>query len=193
MSSRLVPAEDEHAAVVAGWSRSAEEARRWCSVAEHPFPPERVRGWWAGPDVRPWVLVEGPEAVPVGYGELWLDAEEDEVELARLIVDPARRRSGLGRALVTSLVAAAAATSLSGCLLRVVPDNAPAVALYRAAGFAAVDPDRTGRVEPGAADGVRLVRAAQKVNCSSCSWRRLCPVCSRDSRSRAAIRGGAHR
>jgi ribosomal protein S18 acetylase RimI-like enzyme len=140
MSHRLVPAEDEHAAVVAGWSRSAEEARRWCSVAEHPFPPERVRGW---------VLVEGPEAVPVGYGELWLDAEEDEVELARLIVDPARRRSGLGRALVAQLVAAAAATGMSSCLLRVVPDNAPASALYRAAGFAAVDPDRTAEWNQG--------------------------------------------
>ena len=134
---------------MAGWSRSAEEARRWCSVAEHPFPPERVRGWWAGADVRPWVLVEGPEAQPVGYGELWLDEEEDEVELARLIVDPARRRSGLGRALVAQLVAAAAATGLSGCLLRVVPDNAPAIALYRAAGFAAVDPERAAEWNQG--------------------------------------------
>ena len=80
MSSRLVPAQDEHAGVVAGWSRSADEARRWCSAAEHPFPPERVRGWWAGNDVRPWVLVEGSEAEPVGYGGLWLDDEE--VELA---------------------------------------------------------------------------------------------------------------
>ena len=96
-----------------------------------------------------WVLVEEPDAHPVGYGELWLDEEEDEVELARLIVDPARRRSGLGRALVTHLVAAAAATGLSGCLLRVVPDNAPAIALYRAAGFAAVDPERAAEWNQG--------------------------------------------
>ena len=147
MSSRLVPAQDEHAGVVAGWSRSADEARRWCSAAEHPFPPERVRGWWAGNDVRPWVLVEGAEAEPVGYGELWLDDEE--VELARLIVDPARRRSGLGRALVAQLVAVASATGLAGCLLRVVPDNEPAIALYRAAGFAAVDPERAGEWNQG--------------------------------------------
>jgi ribosomal protein S18 acetylase RimI-like enzyme len=143
MSSRLLPPREEDAAVVAGWSRSADEARRWCSVVEHPFPPERVRGWWTDDAVRPWVLVEEPEAEPVGYGELWLDEEEDEVELARLIVAPARRRSGLGRALVAQLVAAASATGLSGCLLRVAPDNAPAIALYRAAGFAEVDPERT--------------------------------------------------
>lgn len=143
MSTHLVPPRDENAAVVAGWSRSAEEARRWCSVAEYPFPAERVRGWWAGPDVQPWVLVADPDGTPVGYGELWLDEEEDEVELARLIVDPARRRSGQGRALVAALVQAAAATGLSGCLLRVAPDNGPAIALYRAAGFVEVDPDRT--------------------------------------------------
>ena len=145
----MLPPREEDAAVVAGWSRSAEEAGRWCSVAVHPFPPERVRGWWTDDDVQPWVLVEEPEAEPVGYGELWLDDEEDEVELARLIVDPARRRSGVGRALVAQLVAAASATGLSGCLLRVAPDNAPAIALYQAAGFAEVDPERTARWNQG--------------------------------------------
>ena len=149
MTGRLIPPQDGHAAVVAGWSRSAEEARRWCSVAEHPFPAERVRDWWADPDVQPWVLVEEPDAPPVGYGELWLDEEEDEVELARLIVDPDRRRSGQGRALVAALVEAAAAAGLSRCLLRVVPDNAPAIGLYRAAGFAEVDPDRAAEWNQG--------------------------------------------
>jgi ribosomal-protein-alanine N-acetyltransferase len=147
MSDRLVPPQDEHAAVVAGWSRSTEEARRWCSVAEHPFPAERVRGWWAGSDVQPWLLVV--DGSPVGYGELWLDEEEDEVELARLIVDPAHRRSGQGRALVAGLIKAAKATGLTGCLLRVVPDNAPAIGLYRAAGFAEVNPDRTAEWNQG--------------------------------------------
>ena len=47
------------------------------------------------------------------------DAEEDEVELARLIIDPARRRSRLGRALVTRLLVMARATGKASCLLRV--------------------------------------------------------------------------
>jgi ribosomal protein S18 acetylase RimI-like enzyme len=149
MSGRLVPPEDEHAVAVAGWSRSAAEARRWCSVAEHPFPAARVREWWVESDVQPWLLVSDADGSPVGYGELWLDADEDEVELARLIVDPARRRTGQGRALVAALVEAAAATGLSGCLLRVVPDNAPAIALYRTAGFAEVDPVRTAEWNQG--------------------------------------------
>ena len=149
MNTRLVAPSEGDAAIVAGWSASAEEARRWCSVAEHPFPVERVRGWWTEADVRPWLLVEGPDDRPVGYGELWLDEEEDEVELARLIVDPARRRSGVGRALVGGLVAAAGATGLSGCLLRVASDNAPAIALYAVAGFAEVEPERAAEWNQG--------------------------------------------
>ena len=155
MSTRLVMPQEAHAAMVAGWSRSAEEARRWCSVAEDPFPVDRVRGWWAEADVQPWLLVTEPDARPVGYGELWLDEEEDEVELARLIVDPAQRRQGWGRALVAQLVAAAQATGLSGCLLRVVPDNVAATGLYRSTGFAEVDADRAAEWNQGQPAGYR--------------------------------------
>jgi [ribosomal protein S18]-alanine N-acetyltransferase len=149
VSPRLIAPRHADADIVAGWSRSVEEARRWCSIAEHPFPAERVRGWWEDADVRPWLLVERPDGQPVGYGELWLDEEEDEVELARLIVDPARRRSGLGRALVAELVAAAEATGLSGFLLRVAPDNTAAIALYQAAGFVEVEPERAAEWNQG--------------------------------------------
>lgn len=93
--------------------------------------------------MQPWVLELGNPPRPVGYGELWLDEEEDEVELARLIVDADRRRTGVGRLLVAELVAAARATCLSGCFLRVAPDNVAALGLYRSAGFADVDEERS--------------------------------------------------
>ena len=139
----LISPHEEDCVTVAGWSRSAEESRRWCSVEEHPFPPEQVRRWWADADVVPYLLVAEADAAPVGYGEVWVDEEEDEVELARLIIDPSRRRSGLGRQLVMQLLVAARATGKRACLLRVAPDNEPAAALYRAAGFTEVDPVRT--------------------------------------------------
>ena len=140
MAELVVPSAAD-AATVAGWSRSAEEARLWCSRAEHPFPAEVLRRWWDADDVQPWLLTDDER--PVAYGELWLDVDEDEVELARLIVDPARRRTGLGRRLVSDLLAAARDTGLSGCFLRVAPDNAPALALYRSAGFVDVDASRS--------------------------------------------------
>ena len=163
VSTQLMSPQDADAETVAGWSRSAEEARRWCSVADHPFPAERVRGWWVDPDVQPWLLIAEPGAQPVGYGELWLDADEDEVELARLIIDPAQRRRGLGRALVGHLLAAAEATGLSGCLLRVAPDNAPAIKLHQAAGFADVDAPRAvewNQGQPAAYRWFELTRGA---------------------------------
>jgi ribosomal protein S18 acetylase RimI-like enzyme len=131
------------AAVIARWSQSAEEARRWCSRAVHPFPPSDVVGWWDAPDVVPRVLVEGEEREPLAYGELWLDETENEVELARIIVDPDRRRAGLGRALVTRLVETARATGLRDCFLRVAPDNTAASRLYRSCGFVDVEEDRS--------------------------------------------------
>jgi [ribosomal protein S18]-alanine N-acetyltransferase len=129
---------DAHAALVAGWPSSAEEAGRWCSRAEHPFPPEAVTAWWEDADVSPWLLLD-PYGVPVAYGEVWDDADEDETELARLIVDPARRRQGVGRRLVDELVAIARTAGRSSCFIRVAPHNDAALALYRAAGFRDVD------------------------------------------------------
>lgn len=127
----LVDFDAVHAATVAGWPTSPDEAFRWCG--HHAVSAAQVAGWRA--DGRPYGLVDGD--VLVGYGELWVD--EDEVELARLIVDPARRRQGVGRRLVSALAAAARAHRTDLVCLRVHPDNAAAVRVYTAAGFTEVD------------------------------------------------------
>jgi ribosomal protein S18 acetylase RimI-like enzyme len=127
--------EASHAAAVAGWSRSAEECRRWCSRDE--VSPEVVAGWSAAADVAAYVGIE--EGQPVAYGELWLDDDEAEVELARLIVAPARRGRGLGRELVTRLTERALRHH-PAVFVRVHPDNRPALRCYAAAGFLPVPP-----------------------------------------------------
>jgi [ribosomal protein S18]-alanine N-acetyltransferase len=59
----------------------------------------------------------------------------DEAELLTLAVDPAQRRHGLGRGLVTRFAAAASQRGAARGYLEVAADNAAAIALYRSAGW----------------------------------------------------------
>ncbi len=138
--------ETADAAVVAGWAGSAEECRRWCSRDE--VTAETVTGWAAESDVTAYLLVEDGE--PVGYGELWTDDEEGEVELARLIVAPAFRGRGLGRRLVSELTALAQDRH-PAVFMRVHPDNSAALRCYTGTGYEHVPPEQAGewnRVQP---------------------------------------------
>jgi ribosomal protein S18 acetylase RimI-like enzyme len=133
----LQPFDPVHTELVASWPRSAEELLMWCGTSQFPLPAATIEGWHQDPEVRARLLIE--DDVPIGYGQLWLDAEEDEVELARIILAPAARGQGLGRKLVRALLAEAVATGRADIFLRVHPDNSAALRCYRGAGFVPVD------------------------------------------------------
>jgi ribosomal protein S18 acetylase RimI-like enzyme len=123
-----------HTAVVAGWATSAEEVGLLAGRAEYPFPVELVDDWRkVGDDIRPYLYFDG--ARPIGYAELWLDADEDEVELARIILAPDVRGKGLGPVFVRALLGPALDSGYSDVFLRVRPDNVPAIRTYERAGF----------------------------------------------------------
>jgi ribosomal protein S18 acetylase RimI-like enzyme len=69
---------------------------------------------------------------------VWLDDEEDEVELARIILDPALRGRGIGAELVRALLKPAVAAGHPDIFLRVRPENAVAIKTYLGVGFADV-------------------------------------------------------
>lgn len=122
---------------VARWPASAEEVRLWSGGAGGwPVDTSVFGRWHADPDVRPYVLREDGE--PVGYGELWIDADEREAELARIIVNPDYRGRGVGRRLVVLLVERAALSGFPDAFVRVVPENGAAISCYLGAGFAPV-------------------------------------------------------
>ncbi len=123
------------AAVVAGWPASADEVRLWCGRDE--VTAETVAGWAAQPDVVAYGLVDAGELV--GYGELWPDDDEAEVELARIIVAPGRRGRGVGRHLAAALAGRALAHH-GTVVLRVHPSNDGALRCYAGAGFTRVPP-----------------------------------------------------
>jgi RimJ/RimL family protein N-acetyltransferase len=138
VEARLIPYEQALASTILGWVRSPAEREAWASLAEAPGP-EVFERWHAGPDVAAFVLEQ--DGVPVAYGEVWRDEEEDEAELARIVVDPARRGRGVGRRFVGLLAARARASGLSEVVLRAHPGNAAALACYAGAGFERYGPE----------------------------------------------------
>jgi ribosomal protein S18 acetylase RimI-like enzyme len=134
----IEPASDEEREVETMRRPTAEDVDT--IAAWHPIARDEVLGWWQPAYVRPWVMVDEAGAL-VAYGELWVDDEEDEVELARLIVAPELRGRGLGKRLTIVLTAMARETGLKTTMLRVEPDNEVAIRCYRACGFEPLDPE----------------------------------------------------
>lgn len=95
--------------------------------------------WHAEPDVLPFVWLDG-EAL-IGYGEIWEDREEDEAELARLVIAPEHRNGGHGRAMTRALADEAHRRGFDAVWLRVVAENGAARRAYEAAGFARATPE----------------------------------------------------
>ncbi|MFI5697587.1 GNAT family N-acetyltransferase [Kribbella sp. NPDC051586] len=125
---------DEHGVQVASWAMNAGEVALLSGRVEYPFPEDLRTSWrTVEEDIHSYLLFDGER--PVGYGEVWLDDEEDEVELARIIVDPALRGRGVGGELVRALLGPALDAGYSEVFIRVRPENAAAVRAYHGSGF----------------------------------------------------------
>lgn len=128
---------DPDAREVARWPASIEEVRLWAgSAGRWPVQAALFQRWHEDTGVHPCVLHDGETLI--GYGELWVDEPEQEVELARIIVNPANRGRGAGKRLVALLLERASLTGLPDAFVRVVPENGAAIACYRGAGFSPV-------------------------------------------------------
>jgi RimJ/RimL family protein N-acetyltransferase len=124
--------------LVASWAvGDADVIRAWIALEADAVPADVVAGWSAEDDVEAFLFTESEGGPPVAYGELWLDHEDGDLELARLLVAPERRGQGIGRLFVRALVEQAHHThpELPLVLLRVRPENARAIRAYAAAGF----------------------------------------------------------
>ena len=146
----LLPFRPEHGPALTSWVRSVDEASRWASL-DHLPTLEDLERWHGQPYAKPYVLVRGDDVV--GYGEVWDDGEEDrqedEAELARLVIAPAHRGQGLGRALTRALADEAWRRGVAEVWLRVVEDNLPARRAYEAAGFVRATPEEEAAFNAG--------------------------------------------
>ncbi|MGZ8566300.1 MAG: GNAT family N-acetyltransferase [Actinomycetota bacterium] len=145
MTPQLRSYEPRFAATIVAWARPAEELDAWASLTEGR--PNVFDRWHAEPGVHPYVLAVDEQ--PVAYGEVWEDREEDEAELARVIVAPSMRGRGLGRTLITMLAVEARRMGFVDIWVRVEPSNAAALACYGAAGFERTDADEEAAFNTG--------------------------------------------
>ena len=133
---QLAPFKPGYAAVVVGWVRTEDELRRLAPSTPPPLTAEKVSKWRkVGGEA--FVGFENRDSCPVAYGELNpMRYESGHVWLGHVIVDPTRRRMGIGRRFVERLLNEAfferAARKVS---LIVFPDNAAAIRCYESIGF----------------------------------------------------------
>lgn len=132
---RLAPFEPRQAALIASWVSSPQDAL-W--VAPHTPPPITASSvlHWQDQGRSGHVLLDAHGA-PVGYGELNVqDASLGHYWLGHILTDPSLRGRGIGRALTRRLLQRG--FGLLGArriTLVVFPENAAAIACYRAAGL----------------------------------------------------------
>lgn len=114
------------------WVLSHDEAAAWAATTLQQIGVEAFARWHAHPDIHPSLLMR--DGVPIGYGEVWDEPEDEAVELARLIIAPLYRGRGNGRILVEMLCASVAA-KVKRAFLRLRPDNMAALRCYERCGF----------------------------------------------------------
>lgn len=128
------PATDADLGRLEGWFESALAARRWGGPAiRYPFAPGRLREDIRFADIDSFAL-RNRSADLLAFGQVY--ERHGRIHLARLVVDPARRGSGLGHRLLAEMLRAGRERYLlTEYSLYVYADNAAAMALYHGAGF----------------------------------------------------------
>ncbi|XBS68840.1 GNAT family N-acetyltransferase [Acerihabitans sp. KWT182] len=126
-------------AALALWVADAAECLRWAGP-DVPFPLDaktlpRVLHEPQGARISHVLCQAESPQDPVGFGQC-VTKDPGVRHLARIIVRPAARGNGFGRALCEQLMAEAVQKGdVNRITLNVYPDNHNAVALYRALGF----------------------------------------------------------
>jgi ribosomal protein S18 acetylase RimI-like enzyme len=127
------------------WCAASPFSSEWVPAATEPDAV--LAGWLEDPDISGFLLLRS--GTPVAYGELWVEPDDAEAELAHLVVDPAQRRQGLGRGLAVALVDRARADGLTNIFLRVHEDNSVAIACYGTSGFVRCSPEEEAEFNAG--------------------------------------------
>ena len=137
-SLELRPFEPAQADLVSSWAPTGREVWTWVSRRTVPVPADVIRAWSAEEGSLTFLVHE--DGRPVAFAQIWVEDDEEEAELARLLVAPAHRGRGVGRRMVRALTEVARQHK-PHVVMRVARGNEAALRAYAAAGFERVDPD----------------------------------------------------
>ncbi len=127
------PLAEEHVAPLQDFFRRVPEADH-ASFAEDVFEPGLVQSWLTDTRARRAVGVDG--GTVVGYvAVLPLVGWSSHVGSLRVVVDPATRGKGVGRALARHGLLSSLELGLTKTVVEVVADAVPAIGMFEAIGF----------------------------------------------------------
>ncbi len=121
-----------------GWAEArdlASLARLEAAASAHPWTQEQLASALGGGYERVLVGRQGPRAAGAVVAFCVLGVAADEVHILNVVVDPAWRRRGLARLLITLALRHGRRQGARQAFLEVRAGNATARALYRSLGF----------------------------------------------------------
>ncbi len=128
------------------------------TVMAHPWTPVQIARALESPTFRARLALDGRvETGPVPIGIVLGRRVVDLLELDLVGVDPSRRRGGVARALLRSLLASERAAGIAEPRLELGASNGPAMALYEGLDFVVVG--RRSRYYPDGDDALLLTKA----------------------------------
>ncbi len=135
--SNLVKATPAHLLQMHGWFADAQATLSWGGPQfRFPFDEASFLEDTQIGQLHSFAMLEQPPTAPalLGFGQTYV--REGRAHLGRLAIAPGNRGRGLGKQLVRGLMAQGTGLfSLNQYSLFVLPDNAAAIACYRACGF----------------------------------------------------------
>jgi GNAT superfamily N-acetyltransferase len=115
------------------------QAVLWLAGHEGALSEADLDAWRDQPGATRWLFE--PAGVPMGYGELLAQPAAPYVRVARVLVDPAQRHQGHGRALALALTGEARVRHPGWPIVtRIAPDNRAAIFAYPSVGFVPLEP-----------------------------------------------------
>lgn len=133
------------APVVLSWLEDEVTFWRWSAdrYGHYPITPEELQAYYTAPGMFPMTATEG--GVPVGHLLLrWLGEDRRVMRAGCIVLDPARRGRGDGKAMLHLAVSEAKERHHARVLtLGVFADNAPARRCYEAMGLHYTGEDNT--------------------------------------------------